>query len=341
MRRIHGLLLSSACVGSACGAETEQIEGYADFHFENDAAILCEGTRAHLQTYIERSFEFFETPIPRGFHVPIYVVDDAPCPSAACYVSSENRVYIEDLVGVGFRVAATLRHEVTHAVIDRVWGESAPFFEEGLAESLTWHLSGSWAKPPPLVPVGDLLDVTAFDLDYTAAARFIRFLIDTRGLEAFKELFQGAGGRSKEEIMDLVGEVYGESFAALEAEFLSGPPRCTFQVDICDLEVAEPVGAAWSHSFAASCDDPEFYGSVGPDSTQIATQRTLEIEVAGTYHLVSDAHLFLARCGGCDVQRVREYRYGVDADIELAAGFYTLELVAEGDGVLEVELVAR
>jgi hypothetical protein len=38
-------------------------------------------------------------------------------------------------------------------------------------------------------------------------------------------------GVSAPEIMD----IYGEGFDAVEAEFLSGAPRCMFQVDICDV----------------------------------------------------------------------------------------------------------
>ncbi|MBK7826292.1 hypothetical protein [Nannocystis sp.] len=105
--------------------------------------------------------------------------------------------------------------------------------------------------------------------------------------------------------------------------------------------MAEKVGSAWASTFAVSCDDPDVYGSVGADDTQMATRRTLEIETAGTYRLTTGAHLFLSRCGDCDVQFRREFRYSTDIDIELDAGFYALEFVETQDTVVEVALVAK
>lgn len=191
------------------------------------------------------------------------------------------------------------------------------------------------------VAVHDMLDDTADDLDYPAAGLFVQFLIDTRGLDRFKQVYIGAQTASIEAVQGVIEEVYGESFADIEAEYLSGAPRCLFQLDVCDLDVAEKVGSAWARSFTVSCDDPDVYGSVGADDTNMAVRRTIEIESAGTYRLTTGAHLFLSRCGDCDVQFRREFRYSTDIDIELDAGFYALEFVETQDTVVEVALVAK
>ena len=131
-----------------------------------------------------------------------------------------------------------------------------------------------------------------------------------------------------------------EDLETLEAEYLSGAPRCTFQVDICDEEKAERVGSSWSLTFAASCDDPDFYGSIGKEDQTIATQRTVLVESAGSYHLSSSSPVLLARCGDCDQQFTPTLLLG-DTDIELEEGLYTLEFTLTKDAVVTFALVSE
>lgn len=312
---------------------------HIEFVFEKADRALCEGSIFELDRFIERVFGFLDTAVPPDYHALVQVVDDAPCPQDACYRQGGG-VYIEGLDDAGVRPAETLRHELVHAVAQEAWGATLPFFAEGLAVALS---QGGTMVPANLGPVAvhDMLDDTADDLDYPAAGLFVQFLIDTRGLDRFKQVYIGAQTASIEAVQGVIEEVYGESFADIEAEYLSGAPRCLFQLDVCDLDVAEKVGSAWARSFTVSCDDPDVYGSVGADDTNMAVRRTIEIESAGTYRLTTGAHLFLSRCGDCDVQFRREFRYSTDIDIELDAGFYALEFVETQDTVVEVALVAK
>ena len=332
--------LAVSVVLVACEREPEPVGEHVEFIFENTSRRLCAGSVPHMNHYVERVFEFFEESVPDDFSVPVRVVQMTPCGEhEGCYRPSEEAIYIEALDKALDRTGGVLRHELSHAVIDRVWGESVPFFEEGLAESLSrtyaWSLGSSEAAP-----VSGMLDGESGGLDYVAAARFVRFLIDTRGISRFKQMFQAASDRTQDSIRMTFMDVYGEDFETLEAEYLSGAPRCTFQVDICDEEKAERVGSSWSLTFAASCDDPDFYGSIGKEDQTIATQRTVLVESAGSYHLSSSSPVLLARCGDCDQQFTPTLLLG-DTDIELEEGLYTLEFTLTKDAVVTFALVSE
>ncbi|MCY1057382.1 hypothetical protein [Nannocystis sp. SCPEA4] len=336
------------------GAESRGYGSYVDFTTANDTRRLCSGSMPHLEHYIDRAFDFFGTETPEDLHIPLLVGDpESPCTelffSTSCYVAAEETIYLADLDLQGRRTHGIIRHELTHAVIDRMWGQSAPFFNEGLAESLSRTLVHSWSASEPLEPVGDMLGSVPAEVEYTAAAYFTRFLIDTRGLAPFKKLFQAARGRSREEIEALMAEIYGESFAALEAEYLSGPARCQYQLDVCEPGSAESVGAGFHLTRAASCDDPDFYGSIGSDDLDIATQQTLAVAVSGTYRLRVDydvpllsadyprSQVRLTRCGECDEQSVQMF-HRTDEELELEAGLYALEIVMPFDTVVSIDL---
>ena len=329
-------MTTSAACESAPGPDI--VDGYLEFEIENQTRHLCAGSLPHLNSHIERVFGFLDTVPPSDFRVRVRVVDEPPCDAGACYRHDQRAIYIKRLDAIGHRTGGVLRHETSHAVIHQVWGGSAPFFAEGLAESLTRTLIYTNSADEP-APVGDTLDGPAKQVDYVEAARFTRFLIDTRGLDAYKELFTGADGRSGAEIRELFAEVYGEDFAALEAEYLSGPPRCPYQLDLCDAQSVERVDDVWSVEFTASCDDPEFYGSVSSEDLNLGTQRSIDIVTAGRYRMRSSAPVVVIRCGGCDVQDDNPVRFPVlDLQIDLDAGLHTLEFMITEEAVVTFEL---
>lgn len=327
----------------ACGAEDRReadAEGeHIAFILDNSARALCQGSVAASDRFIERVFEFLGEEIPAGYQVQVHVVEDAPCPRSACYLRGDG-IYMEQLDVVRIRPSEILRHEIVHAVAYRTWGPAVSFFSEGLAVALS---QGAELVPETddAVPVRDMLDDKSVDLDYWAAGRFTQFLIASRGIDRFKQVYVRAQTASIAAVQAVIEDVYGESLAAIEAEYLNGAPRCLFQLDVCDLGREEKVGSAWTSTFAASCDDPDFYGSIGDDDTQMATQRTLEVEAAGRYRLASEGHMFLTRCGDCDVQFRREFLSSADVELELDMGTYALEVVADHDTVVQVSLVAE
>lgn len=341
-------LALSAALGGCTPAPAPLATGS---HVEIDILVedtsLCAGTVEHLDRFVERAFAFLDASIPPDFVVPItigYVEDDCEH-GAGCYSHGEISVNTVDTSGRAERPGDILRHELAHAVHDRAWGSSIPFFNEGLATSL----STLTESRPALLPIGDMLDKAALELSYDAAGRFVRFLIDTRGLARFRTLYRGAPGRDAAGTRAWFGEVYGESFEDIEAEYLSGDPRCFYQLHLCDVAAAERIDDDWSLTIPASCHDTEFFGAATADGELFATTRTLELVRGGRYFLSADfaydptdpassaASVDLVRCGTCDEIRTRGVPPG-GIEYELPAGIYTLVITMPFDTVVSVRI---
>ncbi len=340
--------LCSVLMGCEPAPESDAIS--VDFIFDDEDAAICAGSEAHVDLYISRLFDFFEATLPADFRVPVRVgTNDACTNSSACYKPDEQVVYMTSLEGFGDRTSGTLRHEITHAVIDRIFGKSAPFFNEGLAEAMSRTQAWGLLSDDAALPVGDMLGQEADQIDYTAAAYFVRFLIDTRGLDRFERIFRAAGGPRENDIKALFGDIYGESFESMQAEYLSGAPRCQFMLDMCNPGSEITVDSRFTAVLPISCQNPDFYGSSAPDFS-IGTQITLSIAVGGTYRLrvtyeaysisgeVSKGQLWLVHCGDCEEQSVRRVNAFVDNDIELDAGLYALEIATPFEAIATIDL---
>lgn len=333
--------LAVAIVDGACstGFEGELYGEYVTFDLD-EAGRPCAGTLPHLDRYVERAFEFLEaSPPPTGWNVPVRVFTSNDCLDTgghACYLPSEGEIHVDDLDD-GARASAVLRHELAHAVVYQVWGRSLPFFEEGLANALSETRDLEFVSSAN-VPVHDMMDREAREVDYTAAARFTRFLIDSRGLDRFRSLFRRVDGSSLDDVMAAFAEVYGEGFQALEDEYLSGAPRCVYQLDICDTVAIETVDEVWMATFSASCDDPDFYGSTSAESVIMATQRTVELEQGGRYRFIASSSVILRRCGDCSEQLVHRFS-ATDVELDLPPGVYTIEISPTADTVAAVGLL--
>jgi hypothetical protein len=140
--------------------------------------------------------------------------------------------------------------------------------------------------------------------------------------------------RTQEEIRARFITVYGKSFDEIEAEYLSGDPRCFFQFDTCDPSAAVQVSEAWSSTFAVSCEDPGFLGAIGDeteDSESVMTMTfTLEIAHSGPYSVQGSGPVKLVRCGPCDEQ-FEQMVWGSGATLDLEQGFYSVSVTARAD----------
>lgn len=354
IRRIVGLrayiafVLAIVCAASCDdGTEALQVGQFANFATEDPAVALCEGAPARLDRHVRRVHEFIGEPIAESLQVQIRVVAESICPKSACYSPADQTIYVESLDPESYVPSGRLEHELTHALIDRAWGQSIPSLTEGLAESLT---SSRWYSiPRPGTPVRAMLDRPAGELDYAELGYFVRFLIEDYGVERFKSVYIAAQSRSLGEIEAHFRKVYGEDFGAIEGRYLSGANRCRYQLDICDLLGAESVGASWSESFAASCLDPDFYGSRAGGNSWFATQRTLRIDTAGLYRFSaplplalgpdgspSNSRAVLVRCGDCNEQQIRDVRG--TSEFALPEGIYTLLLQPARDSLISLRI---
>lgn len=347
-RSIRAALALTLLWASACDDEPEPVRvgRFVAFTTEDPSKSLCLGAPARLDRHVEQVHKFIGEPVPEGLQVPLRVVEESICPTNACYSNASRTIYVEKLDREGRFPNSTVEHELTHALIDRAWGTSVPSLTEGMAEALTSH---DWRSPQPAAPVRAMLDQTSEALDYAELGRFVRFLVDSGGIERFKRLYQASRTRSRPAIEANFKDVYGEHFEAIEARYLSGARRCRFQLDACDDSTAESVAAYWTETFAASCLDPDFYGSRSDEFERFATQRTLRIEVDGLYRLRTsiprllepsgfwfNAEVLLVRCGDCDEQRVR--RVQGEGVFSLGPGLYTILLHQRGDSVVTMEL---
>ncbi|WAS95393.1 hypothetical protein [Nannocystis punicea] len=337
------LVLLVACAPPAPDAE-EPRPAWVGEHFTIDTTVeteqLCAGSVQSLDRFIERAFAFLGEPVPDDFVALVEVGDISVCSPAAhaCYLADPNTSYLESLADFDLPLA-TLRHELVHAITWEAWGPSVSFFAEGIAAAL----EGPVLVSAP-IPVGDQLTLTTGTLDYGAAALFTRFLIDTRGLDAFRRMYQGARSWSEDDIRALFLEVYGESLAELEAEYLASPLGCTYAVDLCEAEGAERVADVWSHSFVVSCDDPGYVGVRDPSPqvlfTGMWTSMPLRVERAGRYRLRSSGKVELWGCGACVSPPDGLPSLDTDVELDLDAGLYTLLAPASSTSraVQDVEL---
>lgn len=324
----------------ACGDAPEPwLAGeYVRWIFEQTERVPCAGTELHLNRYMDNVFERVGVPAPAGFTVPVHVMDMPPCQEVnACYHMHTRSVYTESLDYLGKRASETLLHEVTHAVSGQVWGHSIPFLAEGFAVAMA--RSGPWIPPAMGQPVGEMLDAAAEDLDYLAAGHFSHFLIETRGIDLYQQLYRAAQVQDQAKIRAAFADVYGETFETLESEFLT-ELACTFQLDVCSEAEAELVGAGWAVMLGGSCDDPDFYGSASADDVVLATQRMIEISTGGRYRLRgTGVKVELTRCGGCAEQTFKKYAYLGEVEVDLDAGLYAIELMPREESVVSLEVI--
>lgn len=329
------LLATGACSDAA---EPWLPGEYVRWNLEQTERVPCAGTELHLNRYMDRVFERVGVPAPAGFTVPVHVMDMPPCQEVnACYHMHTRSIYTKSLDYLGKRASETLLHEVTHAVSGQVWGDSIPFLVEGFA--VAFARSGPWMAPAMGQPVGAMLDADAKDLDYLAAGHFSHFLIETRGIDLYQQLYRAAQVQDQAKVRAAFAEVYGETFEALESEFVS-ELACTFQLDVCGDAEVELVGAGWAVMLGGSCDDPDFYGSASADDVMIATQRTIEITKAGRYRLRGNgAKVELTRCGRCAEQTLYRYPYLGEVEVDLDAGRYAIEMMPREESVVSLEIV--
>lgn len=341
-----GLLYSSLIFSCANDLPLRWEGEHVSIYTDSAEQELCAGSTRHMDIYIKRAFAFLNSTAPPDFIVPIYVEDDASCYSserdrAACY--DDPSVFTDALERRNLRAMGLLRHEVAHAVVGHIWGRSAPFFEEGLAEAIARSIEPEFEFPDHKSQVGDLLGTPAIDLDYISAARFTHFLIDANGIADFERVYRASKGRSGHEIRHILEEVYGSPYDSIEQEYLEDDSKCTYQIYSCDESSAEAVQQHWFPRFAVTCQDPDYYGAVSngdSQDSQFARQWTVRLDRAGPYRIRSLLPVLLSRCGECEEQFTKRLPLGADVTIELEPGLYSLEaeFLGVSHGVLDIEI---
>ncbi len=225
---------------------------------------ICGGTFAYLErrlAMLER-----ETGLPRDpkglvFHW-IYQRDEigAHCvlPASGC---TTGRDFYSPLI--------SFSHELVHAHLHRL-GRPRVWLIEGMAVLLADEFYD--APDPAMMPSDLLLDEDAHYLDYSSAAAFTAYLRDRYGMPRLLDYYEATAGADIDSSVATFREVFGDDFAAVEADYLASFPRVAVAMLDCDVPAIERSGETWSHTFDLSCDEST---SIGPQEWIDDPERSL------------------------------------------------------------------
>ena len=214
---------------------------------------VCPGSFGYFErrlTWLER-----ETGLPREpvtFHWYLNGAPRKTCTAGTGNCAGGRSIYAEWFA---------FSHELVHAHLSRL-GRPRTWLIEGMATMLEDEWSGEVdgeQTPSVMMQIEDPLE-----LDYWNAAGFASYLRDRYGMARLLEYYRASAGTGADAAVRIFGDVFGDSFADVEAEYLAlvVPPRSGSPT--CDaLEVAWS-GETWQHDFLLACDDP---GSLGPQQS--------------------------------------------------------------------------
>jgi hypothetical protein len=152
-------------------------------------------------------------------------------------------------------------HELVHAHLDRL-GRPRVWLSEGMAEMLEDNWVGpvnDYDTPSDLMQVED-----ALELDYWNAAGFTAYLRDRYGMAQLLEYYRASADTGPDTATRIFGEVFGDDFAEVEAEYLALDIVPRTGSPTCDAREVVWTGETWQHDFILSCDEPD---SLGPQQT--------------------------------------------------------------------------
>jgi hypothetical protein len=223
-----------------------------------------------------------------------------PCPSstAACVTGTLAATWVPE------------RHEIAHAVRS---GICFTLIEEGYAMLYGSHFQDDATTGDirvALAEAGSLLPAA----HYPIATRFVAFLLETRGIETFRELCD-AGGRDRQQFEQAVVKTYGVSFDELATEFDTYPEWSLAELrqdQACESADILVQPTEWDFHF--ECEAPGIEGKIGES---FDTQRLVELPTEGMYQFIFESNQDLdlkLELRNCD-------RVG------MASSFYVLEHV--------------
>lgn len=236
---------------------------------------LCHDDFAMLDEHVALVEDMLGVERSSKLKVYFYDLDGLPCGVSpqGCYRHDTDQIHMATWDG--------LDHEIVHAVAP----DSFPslFWEEGTADALRW-----------VGTIGDgervLENATKNrpeELDYLNARHFVRWIIETHGLESLRRIISGA----TEE------EATGSSFDELAAAHRESVPYAypALEPYICPFDALPELEAGvWQEDFDLGCDQPGATGVGGVGGVSVV--RTIDLE-PGRYRLVQRGGSFTALLG--------------------------------------------
>ena len=272
--------LAMLCLG--CSSEELVNPGLLEVTNETEWALVasafgepvCRGDELFIDRQLERLQN--ELGVALENKVPVNVHAGYPVPGCN---SGGIGCYRNGVVNTRWEA---LPHELVHVVAAPV-GAPVDFWREGLAEAVS---GGRTERGYELVV--DSVDKDNLEFSYLTAGHFVRWLIESRGMGTFLDLYRGMA----------FDAVYGESLAGIEEEFNADAPWSYPPLESCDLPGLELASdAAYDDTVEIDCDDPSgshFDGFV----PRVSTARAFEVAEAGAYDLdvTGGLGVFIYKC---------------------------------------------
>ena len=252
-----------------------------------------------------------------------------------------------------------LVHEVAHMVMGE--GESAPFFEEGVATAMDL-LSPSGGGPRYLAeitfdPRETMTAAGSADVDYAAGGLFVSFLLVRHGPERLRDFYRALTSPfTLERIGGEFQRVYGVSFDAEIETFMEGPPPC--EPDHFVMQLSECTGATvpwedertWRLAETMSCDTPGVVGGLGGVAPNDAWPSfhavTLDVPNDAVYMLeiktTGKETVRFGRCFGCPWETDDTILFNnTKLPLRLEAGKYYVRVNGSSDEANDIDVSLR
>ena len=242
---------------------------------ELDGFELCHDDFVMLDEHVALVEDMLGVERPRKIEVYFYELGGLPCSVSrqGCYRHDTDQIHMAMWDG--------LDHEIVHAVAP----DSFPslFWEEGTADALRWV--GTLGDGEGVVE--NSTKTRPEELDYLNARHFVRWVIETYGLESLRRIISGASeeeatGSSLEELAVAHRESVPYAYPALE------PYICPFDA------LPELEAGVWREEFDLGCDERGATGVGGVGGVSVV--RTIDLE-PGRYRLFQRGGSFTALLG--------------------------------------------
>lgn len=234
---------------------------------------LCAPHLAYLDAHIRQAEQILEAESDELVDVTVFDALPVPgCPAGTlgCYRREPDEVRA---------MWSAVDHEVVHAVGARIAEPLDPFWREGLAEAVSGRRTQAG-----LESVLDSLDDEPHELSYATAGHFVRWLIETHGVEHMPALARGAP----------FSDIYEINIEAAAETYESTAPWSYPARDSCDFEAIElDENSATTADVVVACDD-----ATAPDYLFLATHRTMRLDQGGEFELRVDRGIgvFIMAC---------------------------------------------
>lgn len=237
-------------------------------------------------------------------------------------------------------------HELVHAHLARL-GRPRMWLVEGMATMLEDNWAGpvdEYDTPSELMEIEDV-----FELNYWNAAGFAAYLRERYGMARLLEYYRASDDTGPDTAKRIFGEVFGDDFADVEAEYLALDMFPRTGSPTCDAPAVAWTGETWVHDFILACDEPDSIGpqqswndgddDKGPALVSKVTMQILPGRVE--FDLVATEPVWVS-ISGCDQPEFVDLspdalRVGAD----LIGGKYLVSVHSYLDPVAEATLTAR